>query len=211
MFISPRKIAIQSIYIKVTQCPWSFRPHIWKKGIFRHMGKSGCPTEQGNWGEGVSLQASKFKLSPSVGWKHHILGNSTYLEKRYLWRYHACSMHSVTQSWLISKSSIKTKSLNTKQCPAGLSPRIISQVSPFLPKVSKNCYTHQVWTVPPSHEPLMGNPKDGGKSNPTAKNLLISPIRKIALNRFKSFAVKSFISSPSNNNFQVIILCNLHL
>ena len=154
MFISPRKIAIQSIYIKVTQCPWSFRPHIWKKGIFRHMGKSGCPTEQGNWGEGVSLQASKFKLSPSVGWKHHILGNSTYLEKRYLWRYHACSMHSVTQSWLISKSSIKTKSLNTKQCPAGLSPRIIRQASSFLPKMSRNCCTHQVWTVPYSPEPL---------------------------------------------------------
>ena len=35
--------------------------------------------------------------------------------------------------------------------------------------------------------------------------------RKIPLNRFKFFAVKSFISSPSNSNFQVIILCNLHL
>ena len=58
---------------------------------------------------------------------------------------------------------------------------------------------------------FMGNPGDGEKSYPTAKNLLISPIRKIPLNRFKSFAVKSFISSPSNSNFQVIILCNLHL
>ena len=58
---------------------------------------------------------------------------------------------------------------------------------------------------------LMGNPGDEEKSYPTAKNLLISPIRKILLNRFKSFAVKSFISSSSNSNFQVIILCNLHL
>ena len=57
----------------------------------------------------------------------------------------------------------------------------------------------------------MGNPGDGGKSYSTAKNLLISPIRKIPLNRFKSFAIKSFISSSSNSNFQVIILCNLHL
>ena len=24
----------------------------------------------------------------------------------------------------------------------------------FLPKMSQNCYTHQVWTVPPSLEPL---------------------------------------------------------
>ena len=58
---------------------------------------------------------------------------------------------------------------------------------------------------------FMGNPADGKKSYPTAKQLLISPIRKILLNRFKSFAVKSFISSSSNSNFQVIILCNLHL
>ena len=58
---------------------------------------------------------------------------------------------------------------------------------------------------------FMGNPGDGEKSYLTAKYLLISRIRKIPLNRFKSFAVKSFISSPSNSNFQVIILCNLHL
>ena len=57
----------------------------------------------------------------------------------------------------------------------------------------------------------MQNPGDGRKSYPTVKNLFISPIRKIPLNRFKSFAIKSLISSPSNINFQVIILCNLHL
>ena len=57
----------------------------------------------------------------------------------------------------------------------------------------------------------MGNPGDEEKSYPLAKNLLICPIRKIPLNRFKSFAVKSFISFPSNSNFQGIILCNLHL
>ena len=58
---------------------------------------------------------------------------------------------------------------------------------------------------------FMGIPGDVGKSYPTAKNLLISPIIKIPLNRFKSFAIKSFISSPSNSNFQVITLGNLHL
>ena len=50
-----------------------------------------------------------------------------------------------------------TKSLNTKQCPVGLSPTIIPQVSPFLPKVSPPlmllCCTHWVWTGPPSPEP----------------------------------------------------------
>ena len=52
----------------------------------------------------------------------------------------------------------------------------------------------------------MGNHENEGKSYPTAKNLLISSTRKIPLNRFKSFAIKSFISSPSNSNFQVITL-----
>ena len=63
-------------------------------------------------------------------------------------------MHSFTQLWLIWKTSIKTKSLNTKLCPAGSSSRIICQVSPFFTKMSQNCYTHQVWTVPPSAKPL---------------------------------------------------------
>ena len=40
------------------------------------------------------------------------------------------------------ESSIKTKSLNTKPCLAGLSPRIICQPSPFLPKMPQNCCTH---------------------------------------------------------------------
>ena len=49
---------------------------------------------------------------------------------------------------------------------------------------------------------LCGKPWDEGKSYTTAKILLISPIRKIPLNRFNSFAIKSFIPSPSNNNLR---------
>ena len=64
---------------------------------------------------------------------------------------------------------------------------------------------------PSFHWTFMGNPGDGGKSYPTPKNVLISPIRKIPLNIFKSFVIKSFISSSSNSNFQVITLCNLYL
>ena len=109
------------------------------------------------------------------------------------------------------KSSIKTKSVNRKPCLAGLSPRIICQTSPFLLKMSQNCCNQQLWTVIPSPEPLWVTLWDREKFYPTAKDLLIAPIRKIPLNRFKSFAVKSFISSPSNSNFQVIILCNFHL
>ena len=49
-------------------------------------------------------------------------------------------------------------SLNTQQCPAGLSSRIIPQVSLLLQKMSPpsmflGC-THQMLTVAPSHEPL---------------------------------------------------------
>ena len=40
-----------------------------------------------------------------------------------------------------------------------------------------------------------------GKILPTVKNLLISPIRKILLNRFKSYTVKSLISSPIKQQF----------
>ena len=113
-------------------------------------------------------------------------------------------MHSVTQLWLIWKSSITAKSLS----------RIISQnhmpgISLLTKNVTKLLHPPGV-DCSPFPWTFMGNPGDGEKSYPTAKNLLISPIRKIPLNRFKSFAVKSFISSPSNSNFQVIILYNLH-
>ena len=147
-------------------------------------------------------------------------GNPTYWEKRYI---SLLTFRQVLkkilpavciqlQLWLLWISLNKTKSLNKKQCPAGLSPRIICQVSPFLPKMSQNCCTHQVlWTGSPFPWTFMGNPGDGEKSYPIAKNLLISPIRKIPLNRFKSFAFKCFISSSSKNSVQVITLCNLHL
>ena len=57
----------------------------------------------------------------------------------------------------------------------------------------------------------MGSRGDSGKCYSTPKNVFIFPIRKIPLRRFKSFAIKSLISSPSNSSFQVITLCNLHL
>ena len=110
------------------------------------------------------------------------------------------------------KSSNKTKSLTRKPCPVGLSPIIICQeVSPLLPKMSQNSCPSLGVDCFPFPWTFIGNPGDGEKSYPTTKNLPSSLIRKIPLNRFKFFAVKSFISSPSNSNFQVIILCNLHL
>ena len=60
---------------------------------------------------------------------------------------------------------------------------------------------------------FMGNPGDEEKSYPTTKNLLICPIRKIPLNRFKSFTVKSFTSSPHQTaifNFAIFICSCSH-
>ena len=58
---------------------------------------------------------------------------------------------------------------------------------------------------------FMGNPGDGGESHSTAKNLLISPTRKIPFNKFTLFAIKSVIPFPSNSNFHLITLYKLHL
>ena len=99
------------------------------------------------------------------------------------------------------KSSIKIKSLNTKPCQPGLFPRIICQASPFLPKISQNRCTHQLWTVPPSPETLWLILGMGEKSYLTAKILLISPIRKVPLNRFKFFSVKKFHFFPIKQQF----------
>ena len=98
---------------------------------------------------------------------------------------------------------------NSDYLPERLSPRITCQVSPFLTKMSKNCFTLQVWTV--LVWIFIRNPGDGGKSYSTRRNVLIFPIRKIPRNRFKTFAIKSLISCPSKSNVQVITLCNLHL
>ena len=83
------------------------------------------------------------------------------------------------------KKLVGTKSLNTNQFPAGLSPTIIHH---FTPKT------------------FMGNPRDGGKSHPTAINLVIPSTRNIPLSKLTSSAIKSAILFPSNSNFHLITL-----
>ena len=112
------------------------------------------------------------------------------------------------------ESSMKTKSFTTKVCPVGLFPRIICQeVPPLLPQMSQNCCPTRcgLFPLPLNLYRFIGNYGDGEKSYPTAKNLPIFLNRKIPLNRFNCFAIKSFISSSSNSNFQVITICNSHL
>ena len=109
------------------------------------------------------------------------------------------------------ESSIKTKSLNTKPCPVGLSPRIMCQASPLLPKMSQNCCTHQVWRLPPSPEPLWVTL--GMRQNPTQLPKISSfpSSEKSPLIDLNLSMSKLLFLPPSNSNFQVIILCNLHL
>ena len=96
-------------------------------------------------------------------------------------------------------------------CPAGLSPRIICHASSFLRKMSQNCSTHQVWTVTPFPEPLWVTV--GMRKNPAQQPEIypFPPSEKCPLIDLNVSLSKSFISSPSNSSFQVIILCNLHL
>ena len=106
------------------------------------------------------------------------------------------------------------KTLNTKQCPAGLSPRIIPHTTPFLLKwpLLSCCFVGPTLCgLSPFLSTFMENLGDGGKPYTTAKHLLIFPIRKSSLHRFTSFVIKSVISSPSNSNFHVTALSKLHL
>ena len=56
---------------------------------------------------------------------------------------------------------------------------------------------------------FMGNPGDGEKSYPTAKDLLIFPIRKIPLNRIPHFfSIKQLFSSnhPMQSSFVAAVI-----
>ena len=105
----------------------------------------------------------------------------------------------------------KPSTPNTKPGPAGLSPRIIRQASLFLPKMPHNCCTYRLWTVLPYPKPLWATLTMG--KNPTQQPNIDSflPSEKSPLTDLNLLLSKRFISSPSNSNFQAIILCNLHL
>ena len=116
---------------------------------------------------------------------------------------HSCDL--LEKTWL-KLSLLKQNSFQLDYIPESYARYLVSYS-----KCEQKMLHPQGVDCPPFPWTFMRNPGDGGKSYPTAKNLLISPIRKIPLNRFKSFAIKSYISSPSNSNFQVITRCNLHL
>ena len=146
MFINPRNITIQDIYIKVTS--FNIYPNFWDY-IYR----------------------VGFPCNPKSLNFHLLLDkNTTYWEKKVpLIAFRQVSTKILPPAciqllWYIWKSSIKTKSLNTKQSPAGLSPRIIRQVSPFLTKNVKKLVHPPGVDCPSFPWTFMGNPGDGEKS-----------------------------------------------
>ena len=122
------------------------------------MGRPGYPTKRGNCGGGGSLCKSEILNFPLL------------LDKSKYWEIAHFGKKGLSNSFQISFTKIlplvciqldnydlsqKAKSLNTKPCPAGLSPGIICQASPFLLKMSRNCCTYKVmWTVHPFPETL---------------------------------------------------------
>ena len=108
------------------------------------MGRSGCPTKGGNFfRQGVSLQVKKFELSFFV--EHH---PAKKLSSPVPWSqtiYRTCISNNFRQvlsnillkAWIFNNTTmtyleklVGTKSLNTKQCPAGLSPQKIPHYLP---------------------------------------------------------------------------------
>ena len=104
---------------------------------------------------GEGLLAS-LKVFSSVGQKYHILGKKVSLIAftQVLTKLLPAAFSHLQNYVLFEKARLKLSLFNTKKCPAGFYPRIIQQVSPSLPKMSKYCSTHQVWIVPPSLESL---------------------------------------------------------
>ena len=99
----------------------------------------------------------------------------------------------------------KTNSLNTKQCPAGLFPRVITLVSFFLPKICPRLMflnrLHQLWTVPTSPKPLWEILRMGENLTQRPKIYSLPRTRKWPLNKFRSSSIKSAIPSLIKQQF----------
>ena len=122
------------------------------------MGRLGYFTKRGNW-EGRGSPC----MSKSLNFPHLLDKNITYWEishigkktliafRKFLTKTLPAACIQLPNYDLFEKAQLKLSSLIP--CPAGSSPRIICQGSPIL-KVSQNCCTNQVRTVPHFPKPL---------------------------------------------------------
>ena len=158
-------------------------------------------------GQGSPLQTPKFELSPLVGYHSPCKEWSLprFSPDRRLHIGNKISLIVFRDNMNYLKKVVSTKSLNTKQCPAGLAPRIIPSVFQFLPKMSLSlmllCWPHQMWIVSFSPKTLEKKLAMVGEFHRAGENLLIFPSRKTTLNMFKSYPIKSVISSPIKEQF----------
>ena len=107
-----------------------------------------------------------------------------------------------------------TKTLNTKQCPVGLSPRIIPHITSFLPKwpLLWCCFVGTTLCgLSPLRLNLCGKHWIWGKILHNNHKFTHFPHQKSSLHRFTSFFIKSVIPSPSDGSFHVTTLSKLHL
>ena len=156
------------------------------------MEQSRCHTNRRNWGSGSSCKAKSLNFLylldspvplPFPDHRQHMGKNVSLIAFRQI------LLKFLTAAYIFSNTIMKNlkklignKSPNAKQSGVGLSPRIIPLT-------------------------FMGNLGDRGKYQPTAKNLPISPCRKIFLDIFLSPPIKSVIpSSTSNSKFHIITL-----
>ena len=166
------------------------------------------------WGWRLPLQVQKFELPASVGYSprqriellcssHDHTPHTGKKVSLMTFRditYHK-HFHCIYTIMTYLKKLIRTKSLNTKSCLAGLSSRIIHTVSPFLPKnplpMMLLCCPQQVWTVSPSSESFWQTLGMG--ENPTQQTkiyLSLSPGKSFLINlhlllqKYDSFPAK---------------------
>ena len=107
-----------------------------------------------------------------------------------------------------------TKTLNRKQCPAGLSPRIIPHITSFLPKwpLLWCCFVGTTLCgLSPLRLNLCGKHWIWGEILHNNHKFTHFPHQKSSLHRFTSFFIKSVIPFPSDSSFHVTTLSKLHL
>ena len=186
---------------------------IWKKK------RSGCPTKgrnRGGVGGGLSLQAKNLNfpllldippppLPLSKHWSTYSSPNrrpplrkKIYLIafRQILPKMFVCHMHFQLQNHSLFEKLLGTKSFNIRQCPAGLSTRIILLYSPS----GQKCLLRLIALLPPPGVDYPLSPKSlwesmgmRRESHPTAKNLLIFLTRKTRLNKFTASPIKNVI------------------
>ena len=173
---------------------------------------SPCKPKRLNFSLLLDTHPTKNWVPSSLFWSQTIYWKKTFLIAFTVYKFSkmfVCHVHFQWRSHSLFEKLLGTKSFNIKQCPAELSARIIH----IYPLSNQKCSPPLVFFVDFLSSPrtLCETLGMGRKTHPKAKNLLISPTRKIALNKFLSFLIQNEITPPSTSNFHIITLYKFHL